>query len=103
MSRQPIQFVAEDQAYVFSCPHCLGSVVVHVSEVNCQIFRHAVLKNSGQQQQVNAQVNAQVNPHASKEELEYLVENDLVYGCGRPFRMFQENGVWSYVDVCDYI
>lgn len=98
MSRQPIQFVSEDQAYVFSCPHCLGSVVVHVSEVNCQIFRHAVLKNSGEQQVI-----AQVNPHAPKEELKYLVENDLVYGCGRPFRMFQENGLWSYVDVCDYI
>jgi hypothetical protein len=68
-------------------------VVVHANEVNCQIFRHAALKTTGEQ----------VNPHASKEELERLVEQNLVYGCGRPFRMIKERGAWSYAEECGYI
>ena len=93
--KQTLTLVPEEQVYVFNCPHCLGSVVVHCQEVNCQIFRHAVLKDSG----------AQVSPHASKVELEALVEQDRIHGCGLPFRIVKEQGstTWTHAESCDYI
>ncbi len=72
------------------CPHCACSV--EIAEVNCAIFRHAVYKDTG----------AQVNPHTPKEECDRLVVEGRVHGCGRPFRVVQENGGWKAV-LCDYI
>jgi hypothetical protein len=67
------------------CPHCSNSV--WIEEVNCGIFRHAVYKNGDP-----------VNPHASEEECNMLLRNDLVYGCAKPFRL---NG--NEPEICDYI
>jgi hypothetical protein len=94
--KQPLSYIAKDNVYIFNCPHCLGSIVVQCQDVNCQIFRHAVLKNEG----------TQVNPHASRQELQVLKNNDLLYGCGGPFRMIKdpEHSVhWSHAVACDYI
>lgn len=90
-----ITYLMEERIYIFSCPHCNGTIIVNETEVNCQIFRHAVLKKTGEQ----------LNPHASKQDCDYLEENNLIYGCGKPFRFFKgELGSnWSYVDICDYI
>lgn len=96
LEKQPITFVSEDNAYIFNCPHCLGSVVVQRHEVNCQIFRHAVFKDTG----------LQVNPHASKAELEHLISQDNIYGCGLPFRLSKETSEivdWTHAEACDYI
>jgi hypothetical protein len=68
------------------CPHC--DAIVEILELNCKIFRHGIYKNNNQQ----------INPHASKEECDSLVVNDLIYGCGKPFRV--ENNV---AIVCEYI
>lgn len=92
---QPVTFVPEESAYVFSCPHCLGTVVVLSHEVNCTIFRHAVLKATG----------TQVNPHAPKEELDQLLAQGLVYGCALPFKLVL-NGVAAggmRAECCGYI
>jgi hypothetical protein len=81
-----------DDVQVVDCPHCGGSFVV--IEAACRIFRHGVLKNGG----------TQVNPHASKEECEYLIQNDLIWGCGKPFQIIlSEDGVYRSAVVCDYI
>ncbi len=90
-----ISHISEEHIYLLSCPHCNGTITINENEVNCQIFRHAVLKETGNQ----------INPHAPKGECDYLSENNLIYGCGRPFRLFKgELGSdWSYADVCDYI
>lgn len=90
-----VSHIKEEHIYVLSCPHCNGTITINENEVNCQIFRHAILKVNGNQ----------INPHAPKEECDYLSQNNLIYGCGRPFRLFKgELGSdWSYVDVCDYI
>lgn len=95
MSRQQLTFISEDNVFIFNCPCCLGTIVVHGSEVNCQIFRHAVLKTTG----------SQVSPHASKNELDTLLANDLLHGCGGPFQLFKQPGgeQWSYAETCDYI
>ena len=90
IEKQPVTLVPEESVYVFSCPHCLGTVVVHVNEVNCQIFRHAVMKATGEQ----------VNPHAPKAFLDQLVAQDLIHGCGMPFRIIDNN---THVVACEYI
>ena len=67
------------------CPHCMH--YVWIEEINCSIFRHAVYKNG-----------EPINPHASEEECNRLIREDLVYGCAKPFRLL--NGE---PEVCDFI
>jgi hypothetical protein len=46
----------------------------------------------------------QVNPHAPKEHCDSLVEQDLIHGCGKPFRLFfDSDNIVKYVDKYDYI
>jgi hypothetical protein len=68
------------------CPHCRG--VVEIAELNCAIFRHAVLKATGKQ----------INPHAPKQVCDTLVAQGAIHGCGRPFKIVEGVAV-----VCDYI
>jgi len=74
---------------IVNCPHCNNAVLI--AELNCRIFRHGVLKSN----------NTQINPHASKEECEYYIKNDLIYGCGKPFRILEGNDFKTVV--CEYI
>ena len=59
---------------VYTCPQCKGLFVLE--SLNCGIFRHGIHKESGQQ----------IDPHTSKEECDRLVVQNLIWGCGRPFR-----------------
>ena len=72
------------------CPHCGG--IIEIIQMNCGIFRHGVLKANNQQ----------INPHASKEICDELFTKELIYGCGKPFRIVCENGTFMVV-ICDYI
>ena len=74
-------------------PHCDCMVQITQNEINCQLFRHAVMKSTYNQ----------INPHAPKVECGRLVEMDLIFGCGKPFRMCMLDGKWSYAEECDYI
>lgn len=77
-----------DDNYTIQCPHCIGTVQIPRGELNCQIFRHGTYKLT----------NAPINPHAPKAECDYLLAQDLIYGCGKPF--------WydgKTVSLCDYI
>ncbi len=73
---------------VYSCPHCGGGIVVAPNEINCGIFRHAVMKAD----------NSPINPHASQAECQTLLANNLVLGCAGPIR-------WTGggFEKCDYI
>lgn len=95
MNRKELTYNQDENTFVFLCPHCDGTVVVHQSEVNCQIFRHGTMKDSGQQ----------LNPHLPKHECDHLSQNNLIYGCGKPFRIYKDpdSPNWNYVDICDYI
>jgi hypothetical protein len=77
---------------LFNCPHCLGDIQVLRNEINCTIFRHGILKSNGEQ----------ISPHASKEECDNYVANDLIYGCGRPFKLIMKESIWD-IEICDYI
>jgi hypothetical protein len=72
------------------CPHC--NEYVEILELNCKIFRHGILKSN----------NMQMNPHALEEECNYLIVNNLIYGCGKPFKIEVNNNLMN-VFICDYI
>ena len=80
--------VPVEDCYIFVCPHCGDYVQVAKNEVNCQIFRHGAYKN-GQQ----------IPPHAPREECDRLFNENLIYGCGRPFTF--SGGATAAI--CDYI
>jgi len=72
------------------CPHCKEYVIIE--QVNCAIFRHGVFKNS----------HLQINPHLSKYECDELVEKNLIYGCGKPFKVELKDNIWIGIE-CDYL
>ena len=73
---------------IIICPHCEQSI--EVLSLNCGIFRCGVFKND---------INIQINPHLNKIECDKLVQNNLIYGCSKPFKI-NTNG---NVEKCDYI
>lgn len=76
---------------VIQCPHCGDQVLIE--QINCAIFRHGVIKSTGDQ----------IPPHASKPQCDQLIQMDLVYGCAKPFRLIQDtSGVWIG-EICEYI
>lgn len=74
------------------CPHCQLQILIYRNEINCAIFRHGVMKDSG----------IQIGPHAPKAECDDLVAKDLIFGCGKPFRIVSENNIYN-AEICDYI
>jgi hypothetical protein len=76
---------------IVTCPHC--GDFISIFELNCQIFRHAVLISNGEQ----------INPHASKEVCDSLVASRLIYGCGKPFRLVKTNDGTFIAEKCEYI
>jgi hypothetical protein len=76
--------------YVFNCPHCQMLVQVPRDGLNCQIFRHGVLKSNP---------DVQIPPHASQAECEQFIAAGLIYGCGRPF--IYRGG--AAAEICGYI
>jgi hypothetical protein len=69
-----------------NCPHCNG--LVEVVSLHCCIFRHGVFKHT----------DVQIDPHLCEQECKRIVEEDLIFGCGKPFRVV--NGV---AEICPYI
>ena len=87
----PQEIVSE---IVVSCPHCLNPILIE--KLNCQIFRHGTFINNGQQ----------INPHETKDVCDYFVNNNMIYGCGKPFRIVinDKNDKHEYVAIiCEYI
>jgi len=77
-----------------NCPHC--QQLIEIMELNCLIFRCGEFKQNGQP----------IPPHLSKQDCERLIEMNLIYGCGKPFILRQEEKeketIWVAI-VCDYI
>ena len=78
--------------FIINCPHCNEFIIIFENELNCKIFRHGVLKSNLQQ----------IDQHLNKEDCDYLFNNNLIYGCGKPFKI--EKNIDKYqVEICDYI
>lgn len=71
---------------VLVCPHC--EKYVEILELNCKIFRHGIYKKDY----------AQINPHLPKNICDFLTDNELIYGCGKPFMIVDDKPF-----ICDYI
>lgn len=75
---------------ILECPHCKEYIIIE--KINCSIFRHGVLKSTGQQ----------IDPHSAKELCKYFIKNNLIYGCGNPFKIILKNGEFE-TEICGYI
>jgi hypothetical protein len=75
---------------IVQCPHCNNYILIE--KLNCKIFRHGILKKNG----------IQINPHASKNVCDSYVNNNEIYGCGKPFLLIEENNTYI-AKICDYI
>jgi len=94
MSKKPVLYNKETETFVFDCPHCDAQIHVSEKQTNCCIFRHAAMKKNL----------TQINPHTPKIQCDLLVENGLIWGCGKPFKFHKaKDGNEAYVDVCEYI
>ena len=75
---------------IINCPHCKDEIII--TQIRCGIFRHGVIKKTNQQ----------IDCHASKEYCDKMYDNNLIYGCGKPFKITKtQNGI--SVNICDYI
>jgi len=77
--------------FIVLCPHCDEYIVIE--EINCAIFRHAIIKTTL----------AQINPHSSKEICDKLIENNVIFGCGKPFKVVKNENDEYIAIICDYI
>ena len=84
---------------IVKCPHCEEFILI--DELNCCIFRHGTF--------INETHGNQIDPHASKELCDYYISNKLIYGCGKPFKIYKneistEPRSENYIAIkCDYI
>lgn len=76
--------------FTIQCPHC-GEYII-IEQINCAIFRHGTLKSNL----------IQINQHLPKQECVKLINKDLIYGCGKPFKIIVKDDIWTSIE-CDYI
>ena len=82
-----------DDTIIVTCPSCKNYIEIKKKEINCAIFRHAIYKNTM----------LQIDPHTPKDKCVHLFQNNLIYGCGKPFNLIiGENNTYETI-VCDYI
>jgi len=80
----------KENQLILKCPHCNNYIII--LQINCAIFRHGTLKTNGQQ----------IDPHSSKELCDYYIKNDLIYECGKTFKIIAKNDIFE-TEICDYI
>jgi hypothetical protein len=80
---------------LLSCPYC--NITIEVAEINCAIFRCGIYKNI-----IDANYGKQIDPHLSKNDCDALKKEDKIWGCGRPFKFINVNGLSQLIQ-CDYI
>ena len=83
--------MAEQAFYQVTCPHCQGTIIIYHGELNCRIFRHGAFIANGEP----------IHPHLPKDECDRLLQENLIVGCGKPFRI--EGTADIIAVICDYI
>ena len=78
---------------IVDCPHCSDKILIYKNDLNCRIFRHGVYKKSLKQ----------MNPHEKKEICDKLKNSNLIYGCGKPFKIIIKINEDEYAEIYDYI
>jgi hypothetical protein len=91
MSENQPNILEKNINIIVICPHCNDQILIE--QLNCMIFRHGTFKSN----------NNQINPHASKSDCDDYINNNLIYGCGKPFKILKnEKNEFSAV-ICEYI
>ena len=75
---------------ILRCPHCNDYIIIE--QLNCGIFRHGIFKNNG----------TQINPHAPRNICDNYIQQDLIFGCGKPFKIATKCNQFI-IEICDYI
>jgi hypothetical protein len=72
---------------VISCPHCNQKIFTLETDINCKIFRCGILKSDY----------SQIDPHGTKEHSDFLVKQNLIYGCGKQYELIKNNNnnIWE--------
>ena len=73
------------------CPHC--DLLMEIEKLNCCIFRHGII----------IKTNEQIPPHSNKITCDHLISNNLIIGCGKPFKIIKINDNEYSAIKCDYI
>lgn len=68
---------------IFKCPYCDTYIEVCKNEINCNIFRHGAWKNNG----------IGIPPHSSEININKWLIDDMIYGCGKPFKLINGEAV----------
>jgi len=76
---------------IVSCPTCSGDILILEEEINCALFRHAIYKDGNF-----------INPHLPKEDMELLIKDNRIWGCGNPFKLIQVDNGYNAI-LCDWI
>lgn len=73
--------------YCCPWPDCPMEFMIADSEIHCGIFRCGVMRGSGDQ----------IAVHATKEQCQRMLAEEMVYGCARPFTITKdpESGVFQ--------
>ena len=71
---------------LIQCPHC--DQYIEIIALNCAIFRCGIYKQNYEQ----------IPPHLPELQCRQLIDNNLIYGCGRPFKIC--NGI---AIICEHI
>ncbi len=85
------QQVADGNHIMVKCPHCTLFIQILKKQFNCKIFRHGIYKKNYRQ----------IDPHMPKFLCDELKARDLIYGCGKPYKLQFINNEWKAM-VCDY-
>ena len=72
------------------CPHCNEPIIIE--QINCGIFRHGFFIESNQQ----------IEPHSTKTECDFYLQNNMIYGCSKPFKIIMYNNKIKAIK-CEYI
>lgn len=75
---------------IIQCPHC--QEYIQIIKLNCGIFRHGVYKHNFKQ----------LSPHSPKEHCDKMINENKIYGCGKPFRIIVHENEYT-AEICDYI
>lgn len=75
---------------IIRCPHCNEFIIIE--KLNCGIFRHGIIKESG----------LQIDPHLNKKECDNLFNSNLIYGCRKPFQIIIIEDNYE-IKICEYI
>lgn len=81
----------QKEKIILKCPHCFDYFIIYKNELNCRIIRHAIYKSNYEQ----------IDPHLCKIECDRLLQENLIYGCGKPCEIIEKNNQYECI-ICIY-